>query len=399
MLQFDASPAAILARLIRCPSVTPVEGGALAELENMLASCGFTVNRPVFCAGNTPDVENLLASLGDKGPHLAFAGHTDVVPPGPDADWRHPPFSAAIEAGEMYGRGAVDMKGGIACFLAAVCRLLAKGPLPGRLSFLVTGDEEGPAINGTVKLLAFAASRGERFDACVVGEPTNREAVGDTIKVGRRGSLSGTLAVEGRQGHVAYPHLAENPVRGLATLLGALLAEPLDAGNERFQATNLEATTLDAGGNASFNVIPARAAASFNVRFNDRWTPDSLKAEILAWLERAAADTRLRPGRTDPIRWRVDWKESPSDAFLTRDDRLVGVLAEAVEAATGRTPELSTSGGTSDARFVKDYCPVAEFGLVGRTMHMANERVALADLDTLTEIYELFIARWFAANA
>ncbi|KAB0682675.1 succinyl-diaminopimelate desuccinylase [Aureimonas leprariae] len=399
MLQFDASPAAILARLIRCPSVTPAEGGALQELEIMLESLGFAVERPVFREDGTPDVENLLASAGDKGPHLAFAGHTDVVPPGPDSDWRHPPFSAAVDGSEMFGRGTVDMKGGIACFLAAVARVLAKGPPPGRISFLITGDEEGPAINGTVKLLRFAAEKGERFDACLVGEPTNPNAIGDMIKIGRRGSLSGTLTVEGRQGHVAYPHLAENPVRGLVTLLDALHAEPLDRGNERFQATNLEATVLDSGGVASFNVIPARASASFNVRFNDEWTPDTLKAEILRRLDEAASIQRLRADRNDPIRYRVEWKEPPSDAFLTRDEKLVGILAGAVEAVTGRTPELSTSGGTSDARFVKDYCPVAEFGLVGRTMHMANERVALSDLDTLTEIYELFITRWFAAFA
>ncbi|GGE09946.1 succinyl-diaminopimelate desuccinylase [Aureimonas endophytica] len=400
MSQFDASPAAILARLIRCPSVTPIEGGALGELEEMLIPLGFRVERPVFSDTNTPDVENLLAFSGDKGPHLAFAGHTDVVPAGPDSDWQHPPFAAVIENGELFGRGAVDMKGGIACFVAALARIQAReGRLPGRISLIVTGDEEGPSINGTEKLLRFAAGKGLSFDACLVGEPTNPDALGDMIKIGRRGSVSGTVTVEGRQGHVAYPHLAENPVRGLATLLDGLLARPLDAGNERFQATNLEVTMLDAGGNTSFNVIPARAAASFNVRFNDEWTPESLMAEIVARLDAAATDLRLRPGRSEPIRYRLAWRERPSDVFLTRNDALIGVLAAAVETVTGRRPALSTSGGTSDARFIKDYCPVVEFGLVGRTMHMANERVALSDLETLTEIYDLFITRWFAAHA
>ncbi len=397
----DFSPAAILARLIRCPSVTPAEGGALVELQSTLAALGFAVERPTFRAEGTPDVENLLATLGAAdGPHLAFAGHTDVVPPGNERDWRHPPFAAAVENGEMYGRGAVDMKGGIACFIAALARHLARtggaAALPGRVSMLVTGDEEGPAVNGTEKLLAHATARGLRFDACLVGEPTNPDRIGDAIKVGRRGSLSGTVTVEGVQGHVAYPHLAENPVRGLCTLLDALLAEPLDSGNERFQASNLEATMLESGGNASFNVIPARAGASFNVRFNDEWTAETLQAEIERRLAAAANHRRLRVGRTGPIRYRLDWRERPSNAFLTRDERLIGMLGDAVEAATGRRPALSTAGGTSDARFVKDYCPVVEFGLVGRTMHMADERVALADLETLTDIYEHFIARWFA---
>ncbi|WP_152045178.1 succinyl-diaminopimelate desuccinylase [Aureimonas psammosilenae] len=400
MHQFDASPAAILARLIRCPSVTPAEGGALSELENMLIPLGFRVERLVFSQSGTPDVENLLASSGENGPHLAFAGHTDVVPPGPESDWRHPPFAAAVENGELFGRGAVDMKGGIACFVAALARIHRReGRLPGTVSLLITGDEEGPAVNGTEKLLAYAKEKGARFDACLVGEPTNPNALGDMIKIGRRGSLSGTVTVTGRQGHVAYPHLAENPVRGLATLIDALLAQPLDAGNERFQASNLEVTMLDAGGNASFNVIPARAAASFNVRFNDEWTPEGLEAEILRRLEEAAGNTRLRPGREEPIAYRVEWRERPSEVFLTRDDTLVGILGDAVAKVTGRRPELSTSGGTSDARFIKDYCPVVEFGLVGRTMHMANERVALSDLETLTEIYDLFITRWFAAHA
>lgn len=393
------NPAAVLQRLIRCPSVTPSEGGALAELEAMLIPLGFSVERPVFSEHGTPDVENLLASRG-TGPHLVFAGHTDVVPPGPEADWRHGPFSGEIENGELHGRGAVDMKGGIACFIAALARRMSRGDLEGgRVSLLITGDEEGPAINGTVKLLDFAQARGERFDACLVGEPTNPETLGDMIKVGRRGSLSGTITVQGVQGHVAYPHLADNPVRGLLTLMDALTAEPFDAGNDRFQASNLEFTALDTGGNTSVNVIPRRASAAFNIRFNDEWTADSLTAEIRHRLEKAAENRHWRAGRPEAIAYEIVWRERPSHVFLTRDEALVEALASAVKTVTGRRPALSTSGGTSDARFIKDHCPVVEFGLVGKTMHMANERVALSDLETLTEIYDAFIARWFATHA
>ncbi|WP_102961010.1 succinyl-diaminopimelate desuccinylase [Mangrovicella endophytica] len=391
-------PAAVLSRLIRCPSVTPAEGGALSELEAMLSSLGFDCHRPVFTEAGTPDVENLAARLGTDGPHLAFAGHTDVVPPGDEAGWRHPPFAAAVEDGELYGRGAVDMKGGIACFIAALARHVGHHGVPaGQVSLLITGDEEGPAVNGTDKLLQWAAERGERFDACVVGEPTNPQAMGDMIKIGRRGSISGHITVEGVQGHVAYPHLADNPLRSLTQMLDALMREPLDAGNERFQATNLEVTAVDTG-NPSVNVIPARASAAFNIRFNDIWTPASLQAEIRSRLEAAAAATALRQGRDAPARFTLEWRERPAEVFLTRDDALIESLSGAVEAVTGRRPELSTSGGTSDARFIKDYCPVVEFGLVGKTMHMTNERVPLADLETLTRIYEVFIDRWFAAH-
>lgn len=400
MLNAPTDPARLLQALIRCPSVTPAEAGALSALEEMLVPLGFAVARPTFSETGAADVENLFAKAGSSGPHLVFAGHTDVVPPGSEGDWRHPPFAGEIVDGELYGRGAVDMKGGIACFVAALGRHAARGALPaGQVSLLITGDEEGPAINGTTKLLRWAAERGERFDACVVGEPTNPNALGDMIKIGRRGSLSGAITVRGVQGHVAYPHLADNPVRGLMTLMDALLATPFDTGNDRFQASNLEFTALDTGGNASVNVIPARASAAFNIRFNDTWTPETLAAEIMDRLTRAASDVRWRAGRDAPIAFDVAWRERPSHVFITRDDALTGALTEAVHAVTGRTPELSTSGGTSDARFIKDYCPVVEFGLVGKTMHMANERVAIADLETLTEIYDVFLARWFAAHA
>lgn len=388
------SPVQNLATLIRCPSVTPAEGGALTALAAMLEPSGFTVERMVMSEPGTPDVENLYARIGTDGPHLMFAGHTDVVPVGDEAAWTHGPFSAEIAGGEMYGRGAVDMKGGIACFVAAVARHIEKhGPPNGSISFLITGDEEGPSINGTSKLLEWAAARGERWDACLVGEPTNPDQLGDMIKIGRRGSVSGAVTVHGVQGHAAYPHLADNPVRSVIALADALMDPPFDAGTADFQPSNLEVTTIDVG-NRAVNVIPARATASFNIRFNDTWTAETVMAEIVRRLDQAAADDRLRPGRA-PVRYEIKWAERPSHVFLTRDDRLIASLSSAVEAAIGRVPQLSTTGGTSDARFIKDYCPVVEFGLVGQTMHMVDERVSVADLETLTMIYETFLARWF----
>ena len=296
----------------------------------------------------------------------------------------------------MIGRGAVDMKGGIACFVAAVARhRQTKGALKGSLSFLITGDEEGPAVNGTTKLLEWAHARGERWDGAIVGEPTNPDAIGDMIKIGRRGSLSGRITVTGRQGHVAYPHLADNPLRGLLALCDALLAAPIDEGTENFQASNLEITTIDTG-NGAGNVIPARASAAFNIRFNDSWDAKTLQAEVRSRLDRAASGGAYRKGRDEPVAFELSWRETPSPVFLTRDDRLIRLLGGSIEAVTGSRPALSTSGGTSDARFIKNYCPVVEFGLVGKTMHMADERVALADLETLTRIYERFLADWFA---
>lgn len=390
-------PADILSALIRCPSVTPDEGGALETLEGFLTQLGFSVERPVFSEAGTPDIENLYGRLGDSGPHLMFAGHTDVVPPGDLSGWSRDPFGAEVSDGMLYGRGAVDMKGGIACFLAALARVNGDGgTLPGSVSFLITGDEEGPALNGTVKLLEHAAAKGETWDAALVGEPTNPNELGDMIKIGRRGSLSAKLTVSGTQGHVAYPHLADNPLRTAVALATALLDPPLDDGNDRFPASNLELTSIDTGNEAT-NVIPGSAVVKFNVRFNDGWTAETLSAEIESRLKAAAG--RL-PGRDNrgPARYAISFQERPSPSFLTRDDALIGTLSQAVKAVSGRTPELSTTGGTSDARFIKDYCPVVEFGLVGQTMHMADERVALADLETLTEIYRRFITDWFAAQ-
>jgi succinyl-diaminopimelate desuccinylase len=383
-----ADPVAIARDLVRCPSVTPAEGGALAYLDKVLSAAGFVVHRPTFSEPGTADIENLYARIGIEGPHLVFAGHTDVVPPGDQAAWTHAPFAGEVVDGVLYGRGAVDMKGGIACFLAAALDYVAVcGDRPrGSLSFLITGDEEDIAVNGTVKLLQWAAARGETFDHCILGEPTNPQALGDAIKIGRRGSLNGTLVVAGKQGHVAYPQLAENPIRGLVRVMSALMAEPLDRGSEHFDPSNLEFTSVDVG-NRTVNVIPAEARARLNIRFNDRHTRESLKAMVE---QRAAAGAA-------GARWRIDWEPSNADVFLTEAGAFIDLVAGAVAEIAGRTPALSTSGGTSDARFIKDYCPVIEFGLVGQTMHQVDERIATADLVKLTAIYRRVLDRYFPA--
>nr|WP_274382662.1 succinyl-diaminopimelate desuccinylase [Methylorubrum extorquens] len=383
----DHSPLALAQALIRCPSVTPEEGGALSFLADRLSRAGFSVERPVFSEPGTPDIQNLYARIGTAGPVLVFAGHTDVVPPGETEAWTHGPFSGEVADGFLYGRGAVDMKGGIACMLAATLAFLDRhGPdFGGSIAFLVTGDEEGPAVNGTVKLLDWAKAGGERFDHCLLGEPTNPDTLGEMIKIGRRGSLTGRITVHGRQGHVAYPHRAENPIPGLLRLASALTADPLDGGTAHFDASNLEFTTIDVG-NPATNVIPASAKAVFNVRFNDDWTADTLGAEIRRRLEAAAGNA---------VRFSLDLQPSNSPAFLTQPDAFVDRVADAIEAETGRRPALSTTGGTSDARFIKDACPVIEFGLVGRTMHETDERVAVADLDRLTAIYGRVLDTYF----
>ncbi len=381
-----SDPVAIARDLIRCPSITPAEGGALAYLERRLREAGFTVHRLTFSEPGAADVENLYARIGTGAPHLMFAGHTDVVPPGDATGWTHPPFAADVVDGTLFGRGAADMKGAIACKVAAVLdHLAAHGGKPnGSISFLVTGDEEGIAVNGTVKLLKWIAARGESFDHCILGEPTNPNALGDMIKIGRRGSLNGALTVTGTQGHVAYPALADNPVRGIVALMSALMAEPLDGGSDHFDPSNLEFTSVDVG-NKTVNVIPGEARARFNIRYNDRHTRDGLKALI----ERRAA---AAAGRT---RWRIEWEPSNADVFLTQPGPFVDLVAAAIQEVTGRQPELSTSGGTSDARFIKDYGPVIEFGLANQTMHKVDERVPTADLVALTAIYRRILQRYF----
>ncbi len=389
-------PVALLAELIRAETVTPVAGPALDILQGRLEPAGFSVSRPVFTGSDTPDVENLFAWIGNGDRHLTFAGHVDVVPTGDKELWNHPPFSASVKDGEMYGRGAIDMKGGIAAMTVAASRFLARrgGEFGGRVSFLITGDEEGPAINGTDKLLAWAVEQGETFTAAIVGEPTSARLLGDQIKIGRRGSLSAELTVTGRQGHAAYPMDADNPVRGLATMLDALLSLPLDNGSDHFEPTTLEVIGVEVG-NAAWNVIPGTATARFNSRYNDLWTPATLVAEIERRLAEAATDRRHRPDAKNAIQWALDWQPSPSDVFLTRDEELIDLVSAAVKGVTGLTPETSTGGGTSDARFIKDYCPVVEFGLVGATMHQIDERVPISDLRTAADIYESILDAYF----
>ncbi|WP_460448108.1 succinyl-diaminopimelate desuccinylase [Alsobacter sp. SYSU BS001988] len=378
-------PVALTQALIRRRSVTPADDGALDLLADVLAKAGFETHRLTFSEPGSADVENLYARIGVDAPVMLFAGHTDVVPPGDEAQWFHPPFAAEIVDGVLYGRGATDMKSGVAASVSAALRYLAAldAPPKGSIAFLLTGDEEGPAVNGTAKLLEWAKARGERFDCCLLGEPTNPEALGDMIKIGRRGSLTGRLTVEGVQGHVAYPHLADNPIRRLAPLLTALMAEPLDHGTAQFGPSNLEFTTVDVG-NPATNVIPAAARAVFNIRFNDLWTAETLEKEIRARLERAAGPQ---------ARYEVAFDRSNSPAFLTPPGPFVSLVSDAVEEVTGRKPALSTTGGTSDARFIRDYCPVLEFGLVGATMHQVDERAEIADIEALTRIYERVLAR------
>jgi succinyl-diaminopimelate desuccinylase len=384
----SADPLAIARDLLRCPSVTPAEGGALKYLGHVLKEAGFSVHHLAFSEPGEDMVENLYARIGAEAPNLVFAGHTDVVPPGDEKAWTHPPFAGETDGAALYGRGAVDMKGGVACALAAVLDHLSAHngkPAKGSISFLITGDEEGVAVNGTPKLLQWAAEHGEKFDHCILGEPSNVEALGDTIKIGRRGSLNGHLIVSGIQGHVAYPERAVNPIRGLVTLIEALQAEPLDAGTEHFPPSHLEFTTVDVG-NKTVNLIPGEARARFNIRFNDCHTLDSLKS-----LLRQRADA----ASGGKVKFRFEWEPSNAGVFVTTPGPFTEMVSQAIAEVTGCTPHLSTSGGTSDARFITNYCPVVEFGLVGQTMHAVDERVPIADLRALTTIYRKIIDRYF----
>ncbi len=367
----------IAQKLVRFRSVTPADEGALAYVEDLLARAGFACERLRF-----GEIENLYARFGAAAPCLAFAGHTDVVPPGDVSRWRFDPFGAEIAEGRLWGRGAADMKGGVAAALAASLRFAASGACRGSIAFLLTGDEEGPAVDGTIKLVEWARARGERIDHCVLGEPTSVTRLGDTIKNGRRGSLTGRLRLIGRQGHVAYPHLADNPVRALPRALDALLAPALDAGTADFQPSNLEIVAVEAGGGAT-NVIPGEVRAVFNIRFNDRWTPATLAVEIHRRLDATGVNYDLGFDPTNAV------------SFLTPRGPFTDLVGEAVADVTGRRPELSTGGGTSDARFLKDICPVVELGLLSGNMHGVDEYADLADIEALSAIYERILRRYF----
>ena len=379
-----ADPLALALDLIRCRSVTPVDAGAMAVLERALASLGFTCTRLAFDSGG-PQVENLYARRGTAGPNFCFAGHTDVVPPGDEGLWQHGPFEGRIADGMLFGRGAADMKSAIAAFVAAVARLDRAGEVPGSISLLITGDEEGPAVDGTVRVLEWLEARGERIDHCIVGEPTSAFSAGDTVKNGRRGSLTGYLAIKGVQGHVGYPERARNPIPGMAAVLARLTSRRLDDGNAAFQPSNLEVTTVDTG-NSATNVIPAETRATFNIRFNTIQTSEGLEA----WIREEAARVLEPLGLSCELRF-----VRGAQPFLTPQSRFTALLGDAINSVTGSQPTFSTTGGTSDARFIHRHCPVAEIGLAGTTMHKTDECVRLSDVEQLTQIYQSILRRYF----
>lgn len=372
----------LTARLIRCPSVTPTEGGALVLLGDLLAEAGFEVHR--VDRNGTP---NLFARWGPKGARtLGFNGHTDVVPPGDLGSWTHPPFSGHVEDGVIWGRGATDMKSGVAAFAAAAIDFVRDTPPDGAVILTVTGDEEGPSRDGTTAILDWMAANGERMDACIVGEPSNPEIMGEMMKIGRRGSVTFTVTARGGQGHAAYPHKARNPLHALTAYLNELIGEPLDHGTDHFDPTGLQITSIDCGNPAS-NVIPETARAVVNIRFNDRHTAASLQSDLTARAARIGAAT----GVTLTLQSQVT-----GEAFLTRPGPFVDLVRSVVTQETNRQPVLSTTGGTSDARFIKDHCPVVEFGLVGAYMHQVDERVPVAQVHQLKTIYQRILEKYFA---
>ncbi|MFN3934551.1 succinyl-diaminopimelate desuccinylase [Parvibaculum sp.] len=382
-------PLAIAVELIRCPSVTPAEAGSLGVLEKYLAPLGFRCERMRFSAEGTPDVDNLYARIGTEAPHFCFAGHTDVVPVGEASAWTADPFGAEIRGGRLYGRGAADMKSAVAAFAAAAERIVrfyaSKGGFKGSISLLITGDEEGPSINGTVKMLQALAARGETIDHCLVGEPTSVERLGDMAKIGRRGSINGWLTAEGTQGHVAYPHLADNPVPRLLEMLRRLDAHVLDEGTDHFQPSNFEITSVDVG-NTATNVIPGSARAVFNVRFNDLHTGASLDR----WMRSVCDAVTAEMGGSYTLK-----TVTSGEAFLTAPGSFSALIARSIEKVTGITPELSTTGGTSDARFIRAYAPVVEFGLPNATMHKADENADVNEIARLADVYEEILRGYF----
>jgi succinyl-diaminopimelate desuccinylase len=381
-------PVTMLQHLVRCPSVTPHEAGALTTVQSWIDTVGFQSHRLVFTNHNTPDIDNLFSRIGNSGPHLCFAGHTDVVPQGDESIWSQPPFAADIKDGYIYGRGAVDMKGSVAAFAAAACDFVRENPqFKGSISFLITNDEEGPAINGTVKVLQWMKDHGHIPDHCLVGEPSCVDALGDTIKIGRRGSLSFIVTVDGKQGHVAYPQKADNPIPKLTRLAERLSAKPLDNGNEHFDPSSLVFTSFDVG-NPAGNVIPSRATLKFNIRYSTEQTYDTLKAMVNGHVEKLYEEM----GGV----WSVVFNEG-AEAFITEPGAFVRLVQDAIIAETGLTPKLATTGGTSDARFIKDYCPVLEFGPTNATIHQTDERISVEELKATTRVYRRILDAYFSA--
>jgi succinyl-diaminopimelate desuccinylase len=369
----------IAKNLISCPSVTPVDAGAQEYLAGFLKSLDFECHHLKF-----EDVPNLFARIGTGKPHLCYAGHTDVVPPGAEKDWKHGPFNPVVENGKLYGRGASDMKGSVAAFAAAAMEFLKSNKdFKGSISFLITGDEEGPAINGTVKVLEWMVKNGHIPEVCLVGEPTNPAHHGQEVKIGRRGSLSGTITVTGKQGHAAYPHMADNPVPRIARLVAALSGHKFDNGTEFFQPTNLEVTTIDVG-NPATNVIPQKATAKFNIRFNNTWTQESIQKEIRNVMDKTGE------------KYQIEFRGDSSHSFLTQPGEWTELVKKAVMEVTGRTPKYTTSGGTSDARFAHAYCPVVEYGGVNESIHAVDENTDISVLQDLVKIYKRVLELYFS---
>lgn len=391
----------ILKNLLKFPSITPNDAGCFDYLEALLKPFGFTIYRTIFpekAPETTIDVpvENFYARLGKHGPHLLFAGHVDVVPPGDLALWTYPPFEPTIKENRIYGRGAVDMKGGIAAFIAALAQYLETQPLKGSISLALTADEEGPALYGTVKLLEKLAQKGQKWDAALVGEPSSDTSLGDSIKIGRRGSLSGKLTIKGQQGHVAYPHKCHNPLLAFISIMQKLMEETLDEGTAHFPPSNLEFTALHTDNKAT-NVIPDSIEAHFNIRYNDLWTHESLKHKIELIIQKALQIYGNKPKHYMPTKlsYQLEWQIMPIEAFLTNNDPLISSMTKAIAKITNLHAELSTKGGTSDARFIKNYCPVIEFGPCGTTMHQIDESIPLEELENLAKIYEKFLENYF----
>jgi succinyl-diaminopimelate desuccinylase len=380
-------PVSMLQQLIRCASVTPHEAGALSTVQSWLTEFGFKSERLTFSAPNTPDVDNLFARYGNSSPHLCFAGHTDVVPQGDETIWSQPPFAAHIKDGFIYGRGAADMKGSVAAFAAAALDFVRENPqFKGSISFLITGDEEGPAINGTAKVLEWMKTHNHIPDHCLVGEPTSVEKLGDGIKIGRRGSLSFIVTVDGKQGHAAYPHKADNPIPKLTRLVERLSANPLDDGNQHFDPSSLAFTSFDVG-NPAGNVIPSKATLRFNIRYSTEQNFSSLKALVQSHIDQIKAELGGH--------WHVVHQEG-AEAFMTEPGPFVGTVEEAITEETGLVPRLNTAGGTSDARFIKDYCPVLEFGPLNTTIHQTDERIGVEELKATTRIYRRILDSYFS---
>ena len=393
MTEFNLNPIKLTQALVKCQSITPKDDGALLVVQDHLSSMGFDCSPLLFSGNGSYEVKNLFATIGSDGPHLAFAGHTDVVPPGNESSWKHPPFSAIIEGDKLYGRGTEDMKSNIACFISATEKFLKKNGknFGGKISFIITGDEEGEAINGTPQIMEWTKKQNIKIDHCLVGEPTSNANIGDKVKIGRRGSVNFFLTVKGVQGHTANGHRAQNPVHCLTKLITNILEKPLDEGNEFFLPTAIQIPTFDVG-NPAHNVIPEYASATINIRFNDLHTPESL----IQWLnEKIDSIFANIENATCKVKHEISAR-----SFLNKPGNLSKIVSKSISQATGinEEPEFATDGGTSDARFIKNYCEVIELGIRNQTLHQVDEFVFLDDLTELTKIYYKILENYFSKS-